>query len=72
MSAWPTRVGRPVEGPPRCTFTSTQGVSSMAARPMFSIMRLNPGPEVEVMDFCPPHAAPMRAFMEAISSSIWM
>ena len=25
------RVGRPVEGPPRCTLTNTQGVSVMAA-----------------------------------------
>ncbi len=71
MSPWPTSVGRPVEGPARCTLTSTQGVSSITPRPRFSIIRLNPGPEVAVMDLAPAQAAPRMAFMEAISSSIW-
>ena len=44
MSAWPGRVGRPVDGPPRWTSTKTQGVSVMAARPMCSIIREKPGP----------------------------
>jgi len=35
-------------------------------------MRENPGPEVDVMDFLPPHEAPRMAAMELISSSIWM
>ncbi len=44
----------------------------MAARPMVSIIREKPGPEVTVITFCPPQAPPMRAVAEAISSSIWM
>ncbi len=50
----------------------TRGVSIIAARPMFSIISENPGPEVTVMAFWPPQAAPIRAVIEAISSSIWM
>ena len=42
----------------------------MAASPMFSIIREKPGPEVTVMTFCPPQAAPISAATEAISSSI--
>ncbi len=38
--------------------------------PIFSIMRLKPGPEVAVMLFMPPHEAPSTAAMDAISSSI--
>jgi hypothetical protein len=72
MSAWPTMVGKPVDGPPRCTFTTTHGVSIMIARPMFSIIRLKPGPLVTVSDFVPVHEAPMIAAMLASSSSIWM
>ena len=72
MSPWPVRVGKPVDGPPRCTFTTTQGVSVMIPRPMFSIIRLKPGPEVEVIENVPAHDAPRMAFIDAISSSIWM
>jgi len=60
-----------VVGPPRMTFTITQGVSVPRANPMFSSIRLIPGPEVAVMAFRPPQDAPMTAAMEAISSSIW-
>src|SRR3990172_5780990 len=72
MSACPTMVGRPVDGPPRCTLTSTQGTSIIAARPRFSIMRLKPGPLVTVIDLVPVHEAPTTAAMLASSSSIWM
>jgi hypothetical protein len=39
---------------------------------MFSIMRENPGPDVELMDFAPEQDAPKRAAILAISSSIWI
>ena len=51
---------------------SPAGVSVMQARPMFSIISEKPGPEVTVITFWPPQAAPIRAAIEAISSSIWM
>ncbi len=53
------------------TLTITQGVSVPMPKPMFSSIRLMPGPEVAVRDFMPPQEAPMMAAMEAISSSIW-
>ena len=37
-------VGRPVEGPPRCTSTITSGSSVMTARPMVSDFSETPGP----------------------------
>ena len=42
----------------------------MAARPMFSIMRLKPGPLVTVRHFVPVQDAPTMAAMLASSSSI--
>ena len=65
-------VGSPVEGPARCTSTTTTGVSIIAARPMFSIIRLKPGPLVTVMHLVPDHEPPTMAAMLASSSSIWM
>ena len=65
-------MGRPVEGPERCTSTTTQGISANAAKPMFSCLREKPGPEVAVMDLTPATDAPMTAAMLASSSSIWM
>ena len=50
--AMPT-VGTPVEGPSRWTSTMTRGVSVPTANPMFSCIRLMPGPEVAVMDLLP-------------------
>ena len=47
-------VGRPVEGPPRCTSTMTSGSSSVTARPMASVFRAMPGPEVVVTASAPP------------------
>jgi hypothetical protein len=58
MSAWPGRVGRPVEGPPRCTLTKTQGVSVMAASPMCSIISEKPGPRGDGHAFLPAQTAP--------------
>src|SRR5579872_4446160 len=72
MSAWAGSVGNPVEGPPRCTLTNTQGVSVMAAYPMCSIMSENPGPDVTVNALAPPQTAPWMAIEAASSSSIWM
>ena len=72
MSPCADMVGWPVEGPPRWTLTTTQGVSVMAANPMFSIIREKPGPLVAVIARAPVHDAPMMDAMEAISSSIWM
>ncbi len=72
MSCCAVSVGRPVEGPPRCTSATTIGVSIMQARPMVSIISEKPGPDVTVITFCPPQTAPILAVIEAISSSIWM
>ena len=60
----------PVEGPARCTSTTTQGISVIAARPMFSCISEKPGPLVAVMAFTPAAEAPMMAAMLEISSSI--
>ena len=40
------------------------------ANPIFSIIRLKPGPDVAVILFTPAHEAPTTAAMAAISSSI--
>jgi hypothetical protein len=65
-------VGRPVLGPPRCTFTMISGNSVITARPMASLLRQTPGPLVPVTPSAPPNAAPMAAPTAAISSSAWM
>ena len=44
----------------------------MMAKPMCSIIREKPGPEVTVKAFAPPQTAPWRAMEAASSSSIWM
>ena len=46
--------------------------SIIVARPMFSSIRLKPGPLVTVMVFVPVHDPPMIAAIDASSSSIWM
>ena len=46
-------VGRPVEGPPRCTSTITSGVSVITASPWNSVLSAMPGPEVIVSAVCP-------------------
>ena len=62
-------VGRPVEGPPRCTLTQTSGSSAIVARPSISVFSDMPGPEVAVIAFLPAKEAPTTAPMPAISSS---
>ena len=44
----------------------------MAAKPIFSCIRLKPGPEVAVMGLAPPQLAPTKAAIEPNSSSIWI
>ena len=51
--------------------TTTTGTSSIAARPIFSIISEKPGPDVDVMALDPALAAPTMAAIEASSSSIW-
>ena len=48
-----TLVGRPVEGPPRCTLMTINGSSAMHAYPRASILRDRPGPELPVTAMCP-------------------
>ena len=65
-------VGMPVEGPARCTSTTTSGSSSIAARPIVSAFRSIPGPLVAVTPRWPPKAAPSAIPAAAISSSAWI
>mgnify|MGYP000857340406 FL=1 len=65
-------VAMPVEGPERWTFTTTQGISPIAAMPRFSCISENPGPLVAVKAFLPAADAPMIAAMLESSSSIWI
>ena len=64
-------VGMPVEGPPRCTFTTTSGSSAIDARPRISVLSDMPGPLVAVSAFLPAKLAPTHAPIPAISSSHW-
>ena len=64
-------VGIPVEGPARCTSTTTSGSSVMTAKPMASDLRLMPGPDVVVTPSEPEKEAPMAELTPAISSSAW-
>ena len=70
-SACSVLVGRPVEGPPRCTSMTSSGSSVITARPIASDLSAMPGPEVEVMPSLPENDAPIAAPMPAISSSAW-
>src|SRR5687767_15236961 len=60
----------PVDGPPRCTFTVTVGISAMDERPSISDINERPGPEVAVIDFAPAKDAPTTAPIAASSSSV--
>ena len=64
-------VGRPVDGPPRCTFRITIGSSVITPRPIASPLSAMPGPDDAVTAIAPPYAAPRAAPMAAISSSAW-
>src|SRR5215813_12931105 len=69
MSHCCVRVGMPVEGPARCTFMITAGISAKYERPMNSVIREIPGPEVAVKARAPFHDAPTTMPIEASSSS---
>ena len=70
-SACSVLVGRPVEGPPRCTSITSSGSSVITASPIVSDFSAMPGPEVVVMPSEPANDAPRAAPMPAISSSAW-
>jgi hypothetical protein len=53
-SACSVLVGRPVDGPPRCTSTMTIGSSVAIASPIASVLSAIPGPDVVVMAKAPP------------------
>src|SRR4030095_1315843 len=65
------RVGMPVDGPPRCTFTITAGTSAKAANPLNSVISDTPGPEALVQAGAPSQPARITMPMEASSSSAW-
>jgi len=48
------RCGKPVEGPPLCTFTITIGNSNIKPKPIASPFNATPGPEVPVIAKLPP------------------
>ena len=64
-------VGIPVDGPARCTSTTTSGSSVITASPIVSILSASPGPEVVLTPRLPPKEAPSAAATPAISSSAW-
>ena len=53
-SACSVLVGRPVDGPPRCTSMTISGSSVITARPIASDFSEMPGPEVVVTPSAPP------------------
>src|ERR1700744_1259616 len=69
MSHCWVRVGMPVEGPARCTFMITAGISAKYERPMNSVIREMPGPDVAVNARAPFQEAPITIPIEASSSS---
>src|SRR5450759_1985184 len=70
-SPWAVRVDMPVLGPTRCTSQMTRGISARLASPAYSVIRLKPGPEVEVIARSPPQPAPTAMPTAASSSSAW-
>src|SRR5690606_35275312 len=64
-------VGMPVDGPARCTLTTTSGSSVMKASDIASDFRAMPGPDEPVTARLPAEAAPIVEPMAAISSSAW-
>src|SRR6202000_3379217 len=69
MSHCWVRVGLPVEGPARCTFMITAGISAKYDRPINSCISEMPGPEVAVKERAPVPDAPITVPIEANSSS---
>ena len=64
-------VGMPVEGPARCTSTTSSGSSTETARLTVSAFSSMPGPDVVVTASDPPNDAPSAALAALISSSAW-
>src|SRR5438093_619606 len=62
-------VGKPVDGPLRCTRIATKGVSVMPAWPIASTIREKPPPDVAVIARTPAKPAPTAMFIAASSSS---
>ena len=60
-SACSVLVGRPVDGPPRCTLTTIIGSSVITARPMPSPLSAMPGPLEAVTAIAPANEAPIVA-----------
>src|SRR6516225_7040045 len=71
MSHCWVRVGMPVDGPARCTFMITAGISAKYERPMNSVIKEMPGPLVAVKARAPFQEAPITMPIEASSSSPW-
>src|ERR1700743_2726772 len=69
MSHCWVRVGMPVEGPARCTFMITAGISAKYERPMNSVISEMPGPDVAGKGRGPFQEAPITMPIEANSSS---
>src|ERR1700709_2927020 len=69
MSHCWVRVGIPVDGPARCPFMITAGISAKYDRPMNSCISEMPGPEVAVKARAPFQEAPITMPIEASSSS---
>src|SRR3954467_15057427 len=61
----------PVDGPARCTFMITAGISAKYESPMNSVISEMPGPEVAVKARAPFQDAPITIPIEASSSSPW-
>ena len=64
-------IGIPVEGPARCTSTTTSGSSAITASPSASCLSTMPGPLVVHTPSTPAKEAPIAALIAAISSSAW-
>ena len=62
-------VGRPVDGPPRCVLTITNGSSDATANEIPSDFSAIPGPALEVTPREPAKDAPIAEHTAAISSS---
>src|ERR1700743_3040648 len=71
MSHCWVRVGMPVDGPARCTFMITAGISAKYESPMNSVISEMPGPDVAVKARAPFQEAPITIPIEASSSSPW-
>src|ERR1700748_2451016 len=69
MSACWVRVGMPVEGLPRWMSKITAGIAAKETKPINSVIKEMPGPEVAVKARAPFQDAPITIPIEASSSS---